>query len=295
MAHPLKEQLFGPERQLESEADVAISRLIELARSVMADGGIDEGLSAALADLVALTAGDLIPRAITVAVQFAEAIAGEQLENLDDERAITESLFLVFQDLLRRSGEQFIADRQAEIQTLVAHGSTQENALIAVASRAIAENGPLDQLGKQLGSATRSLISQATVGVFQKALDSLQTQGMVRQLDPAELAAAPGEQLIWISVRSSDTCRWKPTSAKYELNGVGLTEKNFCWNRQGMRGDQAFWDDAGRPRTGVTVCGANCECTLVPDTFARQHPGLTDPLDLSAPDPNLGLGPARPR
>lgn len=195
------------------------------------------------------------------------------------ERDLLESQFAIFNQIVREQGSAFLAKARSEMARLEANGASRIQATRAVVERLVlAQGSDLDRLKESLKAELRRLISQASVGVFQTRLDSLANEafsfGEPRAQEPGD------RDLVWVAVLSSATCAWTPKAAKYELNGKRLTPQNFCRNRHGLRGDSAFWEQRGRPRTGQTVCGANCECTLVPAWFARENPGLLEPVEL---------------
>ena len=52
-----------------------------------------------------------------------------------------------------------------------------------------------------------------------------------------------------------------------------------CLSRHGDVRKYAEWEKAGLPRTGWSVCRANCQCVLVPEEIAKGRNELRAPLD----------------
>lgn len=194
------------------------------------------------------------------------------------ERDLVGSHFALFNQLLRESGESFLRDVDRQIQQLVVNGARRSDATRIVVERTVlAQGSDLDRLKDRMIAEFRKLISQASIGVFQKRLDRLADEAG-REFPSND----PEDRIyVWVSVGSSATCHWRAGADKYRLNGKSLTRTSFCRERHGLRGTAEFWDRLGRPRTGQTVCLAHCECSLLPHRFVKENPGLLEGIDLS--------------
>ena len=108
---------------------------------------------------------------------------------------------------------------------------------------AINRGDPLDpgRVEQLQGRAQRLVASQARSVANQ-------TIGDMRQMAILEADPRPPEEqwLLW------QTCSSKDKSCP------------DCHDRHGIVARIDWWEDAGMPRDGMTVCGGNCRCRLVP-------------------------------
>jgi hypothetical protein len=63
---------------------------------------------------------------------------------------------------------------------------------------------------------------------------------------------------------------------KYRWSAVLVNTCEDCLERHGQVMEWSEWESEGLPRSGVTVCGQNCKCVLLPEDVTAMQPIYRD-------------------